>query len=139
MLLARVARVYGGRLARALEQFDLRPQEFAVLHQLSGGEALSQRVLGGALRIHPSNLVAVLDRLQDDRLVERQPDPADRRRQLLTLSARGRARLTKAELAANLVAGELFEPLSAAEQERLGSMLDRLATHCCSPGHGKRC
>jgi MarR family transcriptional regulator, lower aerobic nicotinate degradation pathway regulator len=140
MLLMRVARAYGGRLARALDGFELRPQEFAVLHQLADGESLSQRGLGRSLRIHPSNLVAVLDRLHSAGLVTREADPTDRRRQLLAISAAGRSLLVEAEVAVAVVESDLFEPLSAAERARLEGILGRLAAHSCSvKGKGKRC
>jgi DNA-binding MarR family transcriptional regulator len=42
------------------------------------------------LRIHPSTLTGVLKRLVAHGLVARQPDPADARRALLTLTPRGK-------------------------------------------------
>jgi DNA-binding MarR family transcriptional regulator len=42
------------------------------------------------LHLHPSTLTGVLKRLEDRGLLERRPDPADGRRALLQLSARGR-------------------------------------------------
>lgn len=118
----------------------MRPQEFAVLHQLSDGVALSQRALGRSLRIHPSNLVAILDRLHADGMVTREADPDDRRRQLVNLSASGRELLAEAEVAVVVVEADLFEPLSATERRRLRGLLTRLAEHSCSAqGEGKRC
>jgi len=42
------------------------------------------------LRLHPSTLTGVLQRLESHGLLERRPDPADGRRALLTLTAKGR-------------------------------------------------
>ncbi len=41
-------------------------------------------------RLHPSTLTGILKRLEDHGLLSRQPDPADGRRALLTLTAQGR-------------------------------------------------
>jgi DNA-binding MarR family transcriptional regulator len=43
------------------------------------------------LHLHPSTLTGVLKRLEAHGFVERRPDPADARRALLTLTAKGRA------------------------------------------------
>jgi DNA-binding MarR family transcriptional regulator len=43
------------------------------------------------LHLHPSTLTGILKRLERSGLVMRRPDPADGRRALLVLSARGRA------------------------------------------------
>jgi DNA-binding MarR family transcriptional regulator len=43
------------------------------------------------LHLHPSTLTGILKRLEKSGLVQRRPDPADGRRALLVLSARGRS------------------------------------------------
>jgi DNA-binding MarR family transcriptional regulator len=52
---------------------------------ISAGEAAE------ILHLHPSTLTGVLKRLEDHGLLERRTDPADGRRALLRLTARGRA------------------------------------------------
>src|SRR5688500_18732863 len=83
MLVFRLARVTGFRLARALASLELRTNEFAVLHHLQEAGPLSQQQLGGALGIDPSNLVGLLDALESDGLIVRPRDPRDRRRHLV--------------------------------------------------------
>lgn len=46
--------------------------------------------LAKLLHLHPSTLSGVLKRLERGRLVRRRPDPADARRSLLSLTAKGR-------------------------------------------------
>jgi DNA-binding MarR family transcriptional regulator len=47
--------------------------------------------LADVLRVHPSTVTGILKRLERRRLVARRPDPRDRRRRFLGLTARGRA------------------------------------------------
>ncbi|MGE0867822.1 MAG: MarR family winged helix-turn-helix transcriptional regulator [Kofleriaceae bacterium] len=51
---------------------------------------LTARELAGTLGIHPSTLTGILRRLEDQDLIERRLDAADRRRSRFQLTARGR-------------------------------------------------
>ena len=134
MLIFRLARVTGYRLARALAGLEMRTTEFAVLHHLHQAGPLSQQELGGALRIDPSNLVGLLDDLEADGLIVRPRDPRDRRRHLVGLTPVGHRRLTQAKRAVERAERDLLSPLSAAEQGELHGYLERLAGHSCTPG-----
>jgi DNA-binding MarR family transcriptional regulator len=131
LLILRLARASGRRLAEALDGLGMRGHEFAVLHYLSDSAPVSQQELGAALRIHPSNLVGLLDVLEGDRLVVRPRDPADRRRHLVELTDRGRRRLADAQRAALEAERDLLEPLAPREREALYIYLRRLAAHSC--------
>jgi MarR family transcriptional regulator, lower aerobic nicotinate degradation pathway regulator len=131
LLLLRLARASGRRLAESLEGLGMRGHEFAVLHQLSEAPSLSQQRLGAGLRIHPSNLVGLLDALEDDGLIVRARDPADRRRHAISLTPRGRRRLGAAERAALEAERDLLAPLGRSERDQLHAYLRRLAAHSC--------
>lgn len=131
LLILRLARASGRRLAEALDGLGMRGHEFAVLHQLSESGRLSQQALSEGLRIHPSNLVGLLDTLEEDGLIARARDPADRRRRLVELTPRGRRRLEVAKRAALDAERDLLEPLSADERAQLLAYLRRLAAHTC--------
>jgi DNA-binding MarR family transcriptional regulator len=117
-----------------LAEIDMRQPEFAILSTLDETGPISQQALGRALRIHPSNLVAMIDDLERGKLVERRRDQADRRRYLLELTDRGRLRLEQAHRRALEAELEMLSPLSAREREQLRRLLGRLATHSCAPG-----
>ena len=134
MLIFRLARVSGYRLAQALASLEMRTNEFAVLHHLHEAGPLSQQELGGALRINPSNLVGLLDDLEADGLVVRPRDPSDRRRHLVGLTSAGHARLAQAKRAVAQAEQDLLSPLSPAERDLLHGLLQRLAGHSCGPG-----
>jgi DNA-binding MarR family transcriptional regulator len=134
MLIFRLARVTGYRLAQALASIGMRTNEFAVLHHLHQAGPLSQQELGGALRINPSNLVGLLDALEADGLVIRPRDPADRRRHLVGLTTAGQRRLVQAKRAVAQAEQDLLAPLDHRERALLHDFLEQLAGHSCAPG-----
>jgi len=131
VLLYRLSRASGEGLGGALAAVDMRAPEFAILHHLYAEGPLSQQQLGRALRIHASNLVAMIDQLEGGGLVIRRRDPDDRRRYLLELTDAGVRRLADAERAAQEAEAEMLAPLTSAERERLRRYLTRLAGHSC--------
>jgi len=136
LLIARVARMAGYGLSQALDEIDMRGHEFAILHRLEQGGSAHGRELARTLRLHPSNLVALLDQLDDDGLIIRHRDPRDRRRQVIALTADGTRRLRQAEEAAAHAERDLLSPLSAEERREFHSYLERVADHGCRPGGG---
>lgn len=64
--------------------------QWIVLFQLRRQEGLSQVDLADVLELQPISLVRLLDRLVEQKLLERKPDPSDRRANRLFLTAKGR-------------------------------------------------
>src|SRR3954468_21834198 len=116
LLILRLARASAWRLGRSLAESGLGWADYAVLHHLDAQGPVAQRELAAALRIQPSNIVALLDELQRRGLLKRSPDPADRRRHRVELTARGHAVLVRATKAARAAEADLLAPLSAAER-----------------------
>jgi DNA-binding MarR family transcriptional regulator len=137
LLIVRLSRMAGYRLGQALAAMEMRTHEFAVLNHLAEAGPISQQELGQALRINPSNLVGLLDLLEDDGLLVRARDPHDRRRHLVQLTSAGRKRLAGAWRAAEQAEEDLLSPLSPAERDDLRETLERLVGHGCGPG--RRC
>src|ERR1700727_2538904 len=67
--------------------------DFAVLAALEEYGALSQAEIGRRLGLDRNDVNGILNRLESGRQVDRQADPADRRRNVVTLTAAGRDRL----------------------------------------------
>jgi DNA-binding MarR family transcriptional regulator len=141
LLIFRLARATGFRLAEALAALDMRTHEFAVLHHLQQAGPFSQQELSSALRINPSNLVRLLDALEGDLLIVRPRDPADRRRHLVELTAEGRRRLAEAKRAVTAAEHDILAPLTDVERVQLKGVLERLASHTCAAtgGRGRAC
>ncbi len=139
LLIFRLARASAWRLGRSLSDSGLRWPEFAVLHHLEAQGPITQRELATALRIQPSNLVALLDQLEERELLVRAPDPADRRRHRVELTAAGRRAVKRARHATRRAEGEMLGPLSAEERRQLKMLLVRLTAHTCDRGAGGPC
>ena len=131
VLFFRLSRASGEGLGGALSAIVMRAPEFAILHQLYEAGPLSQQALGRSLRIHASNLVALIDELEADGSLIRRRDPTDRRRYLLELTDDGVRRLAEAQRAAADAEAEMLAPLTPAERERLRAFLTKMAGHSC--------
>ncbi|MEO3789616.1 MarR family transcriptional regulator [Nonomuraea sp. B10E15] len=104
------ARGYHYRLLATLEEF---------------GPA-SQAALGRRSGIHLSDMVAAINELAERELVERAPDPSDRRRNIISLTTGGRRQLRRLEKQLAETQDELLAPLSLEERQRLTRLLSRL-------------
>ena len=100
--------------------------QYAVLSALDEYGPASQIELGRRCGFDRSDMVALLNELQTEALVERQPDEGDRRRNVVTITAAGRRRLGKLAAVAETVQDELLAPLSPSERTHLTSLLRRI-------------
>ncbi|MES5821378.1 MarR family transcriptional regulator [Streptomyces sp. RG80] len=92
-----VVELIGDVVARFYADFE----EAAAEHALTGAqgrllsllslEPLPMRKLAHKLRCEPSNVTGIVDRLESRGLVERRPDPSDRRVKLAAVTEEGRA------------------------------------------------
>ncbi|MFI5838360.1 MarR family winged helix-turn-helix transcriptional regulator [Catenuloplanes sp. NPDC051500] len=118
--------IHGYRLLT--EQFgaeQAKPYEYRVLASLADGGPASQATLGRRSGIHLSDLVATLNSLADRGYVERAPDPADRRRNVVTLTGAGRELLARLEVRLDAAQAALLAALSPADRETLTALLAR--------------
>jgi len=108
--------------------------DFAVLASLEENGPLSQAELGRLLGLDRNNVNGIVVRLEADALVVREADPADRRRNVVTVTPAGRARLAELQEHADAVQGELLAGLERAERAQLVQLLDKvLASHPALP------
>ncbi|RKN25603.1 MarR family transcriptional regulator [Micromonospora musae] len=114
------------RVNEELARADARKWHYAVLATLDEFGAVSQAELSDRTRIYRSDLVAVINELAARDQVERAPDPADRRRNLITLTPQGRRQLHKLDKLLADVEDEVLAPLTAAEREQLARLLTAL-------------
>ena len=84
---ARLLRTYADHKAA---QFGMTRAQWAVLVRLDRCEGLNQSELAELLDLQPITLTRLLDKLCDSGLIERRPDPADRRAKRLFLTAAAR-------------------------------------------------
>lgn len=113
-------------LVERLSALGARGYDYRVLATLDEHGATSQADLGRATGIHLSDMVGCLNDLESAGYVERVPDPADRRRNVVTVTAPGRERLQRLAAEVGRVQDDLLTPLSAAERAELTRLLGRL-------------
>jgi DNA-binding MarR family transcriptional regulator len=113
--------------AETLKPLGLRPPHFGVMNMINAAPGSTQQELVDRSMIDPSSMVAVIDELEEAGLAERRPHPGDRRKHAVHLTARGRRTLERVRKVATEMAEELFEPLTAHEQETLRRLLRKLA------------
>ena len=82
--------------------------------------------LTNAMMLTSSGTTKRLDRLEAAGLIAREPDPADRRGTLISLTEAGRARIDAVTEAHMANEARLLSALSASEQEQLAGLLRKL-------------
>ena len=133
-LLKRLGFAAKGRAFEAFEEAGHNPFHFAVLATLDEGSRETQGAIADALGYDRSQLVGILDELEDQGLVERRRDKADRRRHVVELTADGKRALSKLRTLSKRLDDEFFAPLSGAERDTLHLLLLKLAQR-----HEPRC
>jgi DNA-binding MarR family transcriptional regulator len=87
-LLSTAARLVEHAWAQALDERGLTHAGIIALHLLDAGP-LSQTELARTARVENQTMSRTVERLEREGLVERQPDPTDRRRHVVTRTAAG--------------------------------------------------
>jgi len=121
-----VARLVRQSSAESLARWDLTPSQFRALRVLMHHGSLRPSELSEHLRIAPRSTTEVLDGLTAKGLVERGPDPADRRASLITMSERGEAVGQQIRAARGTAADQVFDKLSPADRAELARILNFL-------------
>jgi len=108
--------------------------DFAALAALEEFGPLSQADIGRRLGLDRNDVNSVLTRLDSQDRVERHPDPANRRRNVVTLTDAGHRYLNALQHKADAVQAELLAGLDTTEQQQLQALLDKvLAGHRPQP------
>jgi DNA-binding MarR family transcriptional regulator len=100
--------------------------DFAVLAALDEYGPLSQADLGRRLGLDRNEVSGIVTRLQRDHRIDRHANPADRRRNVVTLTASGRQHLEEIQGHADAAQEELLVGLNAAERRQLNALLTKL-------------
>jgi DNA-binding MarR family transcriptional regulator len=124
-LLEHLARVGRRAFEVTLEPGGLRPRHLIALKLLSERGPASQQALADSLSLDPSNVVGLLNELEERGLITRRRDSADRRRHIVELSPRGKTELCGAYDRLRRIDDDLLSPLSARERATLYDLLVR--------------
>src|SRR4051812_37392016 len=119
----KLGRITMHRFTEALEPFGIRPRHVAALIELRDSGELTQQTLCGQLHLDPTNLVAILNELEERGYAKRRRDPDDRRRHLVEVSKKGIAVIGKVSEVMDGVEAEMLDGLDPAERAQLESLL----------------
>jgi DNA-binding MarR family transcriptional regulator len=130
-----VMRILHDHTARCASELGLTPAQAVALLHLQQHGAQPMRELASEQHCDPSNITGIADRLEARGLVERRPDPGDRRVKLLVLTAEGQTTATElGSRAISQVPGlSGLGPEELAELHRL--LLQILSTAGAEPVH----
>ncbi len=122
MDVARLLRTYADQRARL---FGMTRAQWAVLVRLDRSEGLKQSELAEILDLQPITLTRLLDRLNASGLIERRPDPNDRRANRLYLTPAARPLLNRLDALGAEMMDTVLEGLTPQSVKR---MLDEFGT-----------
>ena len=124
---ARMLKTYADQRAR---QFGISRAQWTVLIRLDRCEGLKQSELADILDLQPISLTRLLDRLAGNGLIERRPDPNDRRANRLYLTAAARPLIEELSHLGEDMMATVLEGIDDASREQLlrdlGVMKDNL-------------
>ena len=115
--------------SEALRAIGAHKDHFVVLAALAEFGPASQAAVAGRARVYKSDLVAVLNELSDGGWIRRAPDPTDKRRNVITITPAGEARLAELDSVLSAVNNHITAPLTANERAQLFNLLTRVNDH----------
>lgn len=126
-LLRRAQIVVFQRFFELFAKEDLRPAQYSVLTVIEHNPGLSQTRLADALGIKKTNLVAMIDELEERSLARRVPTENDRRARALFLTPKGDALMSRLHRLDGMIDQRLTQALSAVERRQFCEALRRVA------------
>ncbi len=126
-LLARLGVELKSRAMQMAEDAGFELYDYGLLAILAEGSRETQGTIAHALDLDPSRLVAILDRLEQRGLIERQRDPLDRRRHVVSITTTGKRELGKLRDHFQNLENDFFATLDADERRTLHDLLIKVA------------
>jgi DNA-binding MarR family transcriptional regulator len=125
--ITRLSALIQRELERVFAQHGLAGSDFDVLATLRRSEApLAPGELSRSMMVTTGGMTKLLDRLEAQGLIRREPDPRDRRGRLIVLTDDGRALVDRAVEAHLQNEQRLLAAFSKAEREDLAALLRQL-------------
>jgi DNA-binding MarR family transcriptional regulator len=121
-----VARQLREMSKESLVPWDITPAHLRAMRVLKRNGAMRLSELSDHLHIAPRSTTEVADALQTRGLIERRPDPGDRRATLVELTEHGAAVLDEIRAARGTEAERVFGKLSETDRAQLARVLREL-------------
>lgn len=118
-------KLFRGKIAH----LDITPDQYTILRWLDarGKETIIQRDLVELMASDPNTIVAIINRMESQGLIERKQSESDRRVYELSLTEQGTHRFDEARPIAEELQSQIVEGLSDEEISQLMSSLERVA------------
>jgi len=113
-------------LEERLKGTRVSPAQFLALAHLTGLGPLSQRSLADLLSITPATTVRLVDRMERDGWVTRQPDPDDRRANRVVLTEEAVRVWDEVSQTARAMLDQAYQGIHPAEIETVKRVLERV-------------
>ena len=125
-LLKEVSRQYVQRFERHARDLSLTLPQCKVLVRLEKNEGASQARLAELAEVDAMTMVRILDRMESEGLLERRPDPLDRRARCLYLTSKAKPLLEEIWRLSELTRSEVFAGISKTERHAFMDLLERM-------------
>ena len=115
------------RMDARMSRFGMTPaQTHVLLHLRQNGGQMPQRELLGSLKVKPSTVNGILDRMEEKGLVERTVSGTDARQRLVALTSAGLEREEQVKQSFLEAEALIVRGLTEAETNTLRSLLERV-------------
>ncbi len=131
LLIHDVARLLRSRIDQQAQAIGLTSAQWRVLSsvaraEMRNEEPLNQATLADQMDMEPITLSRLIDRMEHANLIERRPDPGDRRAHRLYLTENARPLVAKFRAVAGDCIGTAFAGVSEADMDRVSEILTRV-------------
>ncbi len=125
-LVSDIARMLREQFNETAQALGLTLAQARALAHLANHEGISQVALAQRLEIQPITLLRQIDRLAESGLIERRPNPHDRRAQQLFLTAAALPLLTEIQKLVSALTDNAFSNMSSNERELIITLLGQV-------------
>ncbi len=125
-LLREISRRFVLRFEEHARSISLTLPQCKVLVRLEKNEGVSQARLADLADVDAMTMVRILDRMEAEGLLERRPDPADRRARCLYLTAKAKPLLAEINRLGEVTRAEVFDGITKPELQTFMEVLERM-------------
>jgi MarR family transcriptional regulator, transcriptional regulator for hemolysin len=125
-LIHEIDRLVKKRFDRFAETTGMSRAQWHVLARVAKQQGINQATLADLVGVEPITICRMVDRLEALGLVERRPDPNDRRARLIHMTEAARPSLERTKEAAQALFSEALDGIGAEEEAILARLLGRI-------------
>ncbi len=125
-LIHEIDRLVKKRFDRFAETTGMSRAQWQVLARVAKREGVNQATLADLVSVEPITICRMVDRLEALGLVERRPDPNDRRARLIHMTEAARPGLERMRRVAQALFAEALDGITPEEEAILFRLLDRI-------------